>query len=569
MSGMGSAGTEVAGDGRVRDDYDLGRYTRPIATSSPPAQAWFDRGLVWRYAFNHEAAIAYFRAAAQHDSGCAMAHWGVAYAIGPYYNRPWEDFTAPELRETLEGARGAIEAARACASRATPVEVALIRAVQLRYPAGPLPGIDELRAAGDAYADAMRDVHARFPSDADVAALFAEALMNRTPWRLWDLEGGEPAEGADTLEVVDVLERELRREQEAGDDPHPGALHMYVHAMEMSPHPERALRAADALRDLAPDAGHLRHMASHIDILCGDYQAALVANERAIQADRKYLEREGPFNFYTHSRCHDYHFKIYAAMFLGQYRPALEAALEMTATMPEALLRQATPPMAHWLEGFVPMKAHVLVRFGRWQEILDEPMPRDPDLYLATTAIWRYAKGVAAAALGRVAEAEHEQRAFEDAVARVPETRMFFNYRYVDILAVAGEMLDGEIAYRAGDHERGFEHLRRAVALDDALPYDEPWGWMQPARHALGALLLEQGRADEAAEVYRADLGLDTRYRRVSRHPDNVWSLLGYAEALHHLGRDEEAAAVEPRLELALARADPEIRSSCFCRLGA
>jgi tetratricopeptide (TPR) repeat protein len=311
----------------------------------------------------------------------------------------------------------------------------------------------------------------------------------------------------------------------------------------------------------------MRHMPSHIDILCGDYYAALVANELAIEADRKYLEREGPFNFYTVSRCHDFHFKLYAAMFLGQYRPALEAANEMLATIPEALLRESTPPMADWLEGYVPMKAHVLVRFGKWQEIVDEPLPDDPNLYQATTAVWHYAKGIAHAALGQIAGAEAEQQRFEAAFARVPESRMNFNYRCVDILAIAWEMLRGEIAYRKGDHESAFMHLRAAVALDDGLPYDEPWGWMQPARHALGALLLEQGHVQEALQVYRADLGLDRSYRRVSRHPDNVWSLHGYVECLHRLGRHDEAEAMQPRLDLALARADVGIHASCFCRL--
>jgi tetratricopeptide (TPR) repeat protein len=543
----------------MHDYYDLGTYARPVTTSSSEAQVWFNRGFLWRYAFNHEESIQCFRRVAEHDPGCAMAYWGIAHASGPYYNKPWGDFSEEELNETVASTRRATEAALARAHNATPLETALIRTLERRYASDQLPGYDGLRAWDDAYAAAMRDVYAESSNDLDVSALFAEAMMNRTPWQLWDLESGEPAPGADTPEIVEVLEWALRLMDERADVPHPGVLHMYIHTMEMSPHPERALRAADALRELAPDAGHLDHMASHIDIQCGDYHAALSANDRAIEADRKYLEREGPFNFYTLSRCHDYHFKLYAAMFLGQYRPALEAANEMIATIPEALLRQATPPMADWLEGFVPMKAHVLVRFGRWQEIVDEPVPDDPDLYLATTAVLRYAKGLAHAALAQIVEAEAAQRRFEEAFARVPATRMFFNNRYVDILAIAAEMLHGEIEYRKGNHERAFAHLRAAVALDDGLPYDEPWGWMQPPRHALGALLLEQGHADEAADVYRADLGLDTTHSRVSRHPDNVWSLHGYVECLRRLGRHQEAAAAQPRLDLAMARADPEI----------
>jgi tetratricopeptide (TPR) repeat protein len=546
--------------------YDLGTYTRPVTTTSPEAQAWFDRGLVWRYAFNYEESVLCFRKVVEHDRGCAMGYWGIAYACGPYYNKSWDDFAAEELAETLASARQAIRAALALADGVTSVERALIRALARRYPSDRVSASDEPRAWEDAYAAAMREVYAEFPNDADVALLFAEAMMNRTPWRLWDLESGGPAHGADTLEVVSVLEHAMRLLDEHGKPPHPGILHLYIHALEMSPHPERALRAADALRDIAPDAGHFLHMPSHIDILCGDYHAALVANDRAIEADRKYLAREGPFNFYTLSRCHDYHFKIYAAMFLGQYRPALEAANELAAAIPEALLRRATPPIADWLEGFVPMKAHVLIRFGRWQELIDESLPEDPDLYAVTTATLHYAKGVAHAALAQIGEAEAEQHRFSEALARVPATRRFFNNRSVDILAIADEMLTGEIAYRKGNHQRAFAHLRTAVARYDGLPYDEPWGWMQPPRHALGALLLEQGHIDEAAEVYQADLGLNRTHSQVSRHPDNVWSLHGYVECLQRLGAHTEAEAAQARLDLAMARADPGIHGSCFCR---
>ena len=355
---------------------------------------------------------------------------------------------------------------------------------------------------------------------------------------------------------------------ERGNERHPGVVHMYIHAMEMSPHPERALRAADALRDLVTDAGHFLHMPSHIDIQCGDYHAALVANEKAIAADRKYLEREGPLNFYTLSRTHNYHFKLYAAMFLGQSGPALDAANELTATIPDELLRVTTPPMADWLEGFVGMKVHALVRFGRWDEIIAEPLPGDPELYRVTTAMLHYAKGLAHAARGRIDAAEAEQQLFAEAFTRVPETRKIFNNTCRDVLAIAAAMLRGEIEYRKGNHASAFERLRHAVALSDSLPYDEPWGWMQPVRHALGALLLEQGRVEEAAEVYRADLGLDSSLSRASQHPDNVWSLHGYVECLHRLGEHAGAASMQRRLDLAAARADVEIGASCFCRVG-
>jgi len=540
--------------------FDLGAYTRPVSTSSADAQAWFDRGLAWSYGFNHEEAVRCFQRAAEADPDCAMAHWGVAYALGPNYNKDWVAFEPDELTAMVSAARRAVERAHALLGGTSPVERALIEALGARFPAATPP--EQCSLWSDAYAEAMRGAYREFGDDPDVAALCAEALVGRTPWQLWDLQTGEPAEGADTREAIDVLERGMARSPK----PHLGLLHIYLHTMEMSPFPERALPAADQLRDLAPDAGHLQHMPTHIDVLCGRYGEVVRWNERAIEADRKYLEREGPLNFYTLYRCHDYHFKIYGALFLGRIEPALEAADEMAATLSDELLRIEVPPMADWAEGFVPMRLHVLVRFGRWQEIIDEPFPADRALYCTTTAMLHYAKGVAYASTGEVALAAEQQRLFHEAVARVPDTRYLFNNTCQDILAVAAEMLDGEVAYRSGDLEKAFAHLRRSVVLDDGLPYDEPWGWMQPTRHALGALLLEQGRVEEAEAVYRADLGLDATLSRPCRHPDNVWSLHGYHECLSRLGRADEAVAAKQRLDAALAQATVRISSSCFCR---
>ena len=410
----------------MNDYYDMGAYSRPVTTSSRVAQLWFNRGLVWCYGFNPEEGVRCFRKAIEHDDRCAMAYWGLAYAYGPRYNKPWESFEEKELSEGISHARRSIEAALARLDSATPVEQALIRALERRYQSDRRVSNDELRTWADAYARSMREVYSAFPDDLDVCALFAEAMMIRTPAQLWDLEMGEAAQGADTLETVAVLERALQSD-ESGRAAHPGVLHMYIHAVEKSPHPERALRACDALRDLAPDVGHLRHMPSHIDVLCGSYCAALVANDRAIEADRKYLEREGPINFYTLSRVHDLHFKVYAAMFLGQYRPALEAANELIATTPEALLRVTSPAMADWLEAFVAMKLHVLVRFGKWQEILEEPLPQDPVPYTVTTATLHYAKGVAHSARAEIGAAEAEQQCFFEALAGVQVTRRIFS----------------------------------------------------------------------------------------------------------------------------------------------
>ena len=546
-------------------EFDLGSYSRPITTSSPEAQLWFDRGLLWTYGFNHEEAVFCFKQAAEADPKCAMAYWGIAYAMGPNYNKPWEAFDEAETAKTLSEAYDATMSAAALAGRGTQSERDLIEALHQRYQSAQLS--HDLPAWIDDFAAAMRAVYLKHREDADISALFAEALMNRTPWALWDLASGEAAAGADTEEVRQALERGMERRANMGAPPHPGMLHMYIHLMEMSPFPEQALLTCEQLRGLVPDAGHLQHMATHIDVLCGDYLSVVNWNQAAIRADLRYLDARGPFNFYTLYRCHDYHFKAYGAMFLGQYQSAIEAAEELIGALPENLLSVQSPPMADWLEGLVPVKQHVLVRFGKWQEILAQELPANPDLYCVTSATMRYARAIAFATLGHPKSAEAEAEGFERDFDRVPESRYLFNNSCRDILAVAREMLLGELDYRRGDIESGFVHLRQAVALDDNLPYDEPWGWMQPARHALGALLLEQGRVAEALAEYRADLGFDPVLKRSSQHPDNVWSLSGYHECLERTGQHELAAVAKQRLDLARARADVPVQASCFCRL--
>jgi len=545
----------------MTDYYDLGTYQRTVSTNSSEAQLWFNRGLMWTYGYHHEEAVQCFERALESDPDLAMAHWGVAYAIGPNYNRLWDDFDDEEKREYLGRAIEALEAAIRNASEATPVERALIEALTHRYHDDSL--VEDFGPWNDAYSDAMREVYATYADDMDVRALFAEAMMNRTPWQLWDLPTGDPAEGADTLEAVEVLESAFSDLAGQGANTHPGLLHMYIHLMEMSPHPEKALKAGDALVDLAPDAGHLQHMATHIDVLCGHYQSVVARNDRAIIADRKYLARSGPENFYTVYRCHNYHFKIYGAMFLGQLRPAMEAADELAETLIDDVVR----PLADWLEAFIPMKQHVLIRFGKWDDIKAQELPEDHELYSVTTALILYAKTVAYAATGDIPNALLSREAFRVAKAAVPESRMLFNNTCIDILNIAEEMLEGELSYRQGDFDIAFAHLQRSVELDDTLPYDEPWAWMQPARHALGALLLEQGRTEEAEAVYRADLGLDHTLNRASQHPDNVWALHGLHECLMARGESVEASLIKQRLDLANARADVPIRASCFCRL--
>ncbi len=253
-------------------------------------------------------------------------------------------------------------------------------------------------------------------------------------------------------------------------------------------------------------------------------------------------------------------------MFLGQYTPAIQAAQELIDTTPEEVLRIPSPPMADFLEGYLSMKQHVLVRFGKWREIIAQELPKDTALYCTTTAMMLYAKGVAHSVLGEIAEAEKMRAAFRAARARVPDTRRVHNNTIVDLLAIAEEMLTGELEYRRGNFDLAFSHLRRAIELDDNLPYDEPWGWMQPPRHALGALLLEQGQLAEAEAIYRSDLGYDGKLSRACQHPENVWSLHGLHECLMRRGEKVEAPLVKARLDMALARCEVPIRASCLCR---
>lgn len=541
--------------------YDLGQHTCPVTTTSPEAQIWFDRGLVWTYGFNHEEAVRCFEKALAADPDCAMAYWGKAYAAGPNYNMPWELFDPASRAEALATAHAATQQALARTGACSDVEKALITALPARYPQGELS--DEMHLWDHAFADAMRAAFAACPDHLDLRTVYAESLLNLTPWKMWDLATGTPAEGAATLEAQQVLEAAMDTDPDAMV--HPGILHLYVHLMEMSPFPEKALKAGDVLRTLVPDSGHLVHMATHIDVLCGHYQNVVHWNQQAVSADLAYYHREGAFNIYTGYRQHNYHFVIYGALFLGQIEPALAANRGLWETTPEKMLRIESPPMADYFESFMAMEPHILIRFGKWDEAIALRPPDDAELYRTLTASVHYARAVALAATGQVDAAEAEEQLFSAARDRVPDTRLLHNNTVRDLLDIATEMLRGEIEYRKGNYDSAFAHLRRSVALDDALPYDEPWGWMQPTRHALGALLFEQGHHDEAEAVYRADLGLGGTLPRAAVHPDNVWSLKGLHDCLAAREERVEIRQIRQRLDLALARADTAVAASCFC----
>ena len=548
--------------------FDLGAYSRTVSTDSADAQAWFDRGLNWIFGYHHEEAIVCFEHALAADANLAMAHWGIAYCIGPNYNKPWELFDSVDLDKALQQATGSLKQAQAILSSSTTNSVgtdesALINALMSRYPS--TEPAEDLYAWSRAYADRMREVYLDHQDDPDVTTLYAEALMNLTPWQMWDPRTGKPGADAATSECREVLERGIAYRHSNALPPHPGLLHLYIHLMEMSPIPEVALNAADALRELVPDAGHLKHMATHIDVLCGNYKDVVVSNSSGIAADLKYYHEHGAMNFYSLYRVHNYHFKLYGAMFLGQYQPAIEAVQGIRDTIPDALVRMESPPMADWLEGYLSMETHALVRFGRWQQLIDYPLPEDQQLYSMTTAITWYGKAIAHAALKQPDAAENALQAFDAAAGTVSEDKHLHVVSCQDILAIARDMALGEMHYHSGSYDTAFDHLRSAIAKEDALPYDEPWGWMMPGRHALGALLLEQGRIEEATDVFEADLGLDDTVIRSNQHPDNVWALLGLHECYQRSNQSEHARHLKPRLDFALSRADPEIAAACFC----
>ncbi len=550
------------------DHFDLGSHTMPVTTNSEHTRFWFNYGLNWCYGFNQEEGVSCFLKALEFDPECAMAHWGVAYAAGPFYNYAWCDFSDEEASRCTKFCYQHIQLAKQYAVNTTPVEAALIHALAARIQKPRQVPQAEFDQWDDDYSNAMRAVYRLHPENHDVAALFAEAMMTRTPWKLWDVYQGLPPPATDTYEILDVLETSIKKLAEQGSAHHPAILHLHIHALEMSDHPERAMQSADNLQDLCPDAGHLNHMSGHIYVLCGEYKKAKAASIKAIKADDMYLDYAGPYNFYTTARCHDLHLMMYTCMLCGQFTPAIDAAEKICATLTQDVLSvEGRPQLACTMEGYYSMKMHVLVRFGQWQHIVDTDYPTDPELYCVSTAMHHYAKGIALAALKKPELAKAEQQQFYQSLKRIPESRKFFNNPALATLGVGEKMLAGEIAYHQGNFEKAFTDLRESVTRDDTLEYSEPWAWMHPPRHALAALLLEQHHYDEAEEVYRTDLGLNDKLQRCAQHPDNVWSLHGLVECLSARGETVEKPALEKKLKLAMANTDINITSSCMCRM--
>jgi tetratricopeptide (TPR) repeat protein len=495
-----------------------GNWHHPVSTSNAQAQAFFDQGLRLIYAFNHEEAARSFQRAAELDPKLAMAHWGIAEAVGPNYNDPASE-------ERFVQAHAAIEKALLLGADASESDKAYITALAKRFPADPK---SDLRAAAEEYRDAMREVMKRFPDDPDAAVLFAEAGMNLHPWGLWH-QDGTPEEG--TEEIVATLESVIRR-----DPDHLGAVHYYIHSVEASNSPERALAGANRLAALAPAAGHIVHMPAHIYIRTGDYEAALKTNQKAALADQAYLKASGaegiyPMMYYSHNL----HFIAMAAAMNGNYAESRRGAQMLAANVGPHVKEMPA------LGGFMTVPLAVEVRFHKWNEILKMPEP-DPAMQTANV-FWHFARGLALAGTGDLDGAEAEHKIVADAEEKTPADAIFqmpINNKTKDILKIAENVLGARISLEKNDMDGTVNQLRAAVAVQDLLKYDEPQDWFYPVRESLGAVLLKIGDYAGAEEVFRADL---------ERNPRNPRSLFGLEEALKAQERNYDAGFVHKQFE--------------------
>jgi len=492
----------------------LGDWHHPVSTTNKQAQEFFDQGLRLIYAFNHDEAARSFHKAAELDSSLAIAYWGVAEAVGPNYNDPASE-------DRFKEAHAAIQKAVDLSANASGSEKAYIAAMAKRFPADPKA---DLRKAAEEYHDAMREVVKNYPDDLDAATLFAEAGMDLHPWGLWH-QDGTPLAG--TEEIVATLESVIRREPN-----HLGAVHYYIHAVEASNSPERALAGANRLAELAPEAGHIVHMPAHVYIRTGDYAAAVKTNQEAAEVDRAYIKSSGADGIYSMMYySHNLHFIAMCSAMTGNYEESRKAAAMLAEHVGPAV--KMMPP----LEGFMSIPMAVDVRFHKWDEIL---AMKTPDAGMqATTGFWHFARGMALAGKGKTAEAETEYKIVADAERATSPDAVFQMPIYnktKDILKIAENVLGAEVALARKDNARAASMLREAVAVQDTLKYGEPPDWFFPVRESLGGVLLMSGDAKGAEQVFRDDL---------AKNPRNPRSLFGLQRALRDEGRETDAWFVE------------------------
>lgn len=510
----------------------MGTYRFPT-TVNDEARPYVDQGMVLAWGFNHAESERSFREAARLDPKCAICSWGAALVMGPNINAAMDPENAPRAWKALSEARSR-------ASHATGRERDLIEALTARYAEGPPP---EDRSPLDlAYANAMGKLAARYPNDADVQTLYAEALMDLHPWNFWNRDGSAQPW---TAEIVEVLDRAL-----ALDENHPGANHLRIHVLEASAQPDKATLNADRLATLVPGAGHLVHMPAHIYIRTGRYADAIEANRAAIRADEAYITQCHAQGVYPLAYVpHNHHFLLAATIFEGRNRESYEAAAHVAHT-DEKMMRE---PGYGTLQHFRMMPLYTKVRFNDWEAILREPAPAKDLLY--PTGVWHYARGMALAASGKPAEAEAEMEKLREIAAdpALDSVTIWDLNGTKNLLAIADKVLTGRIASARGRHSEAVSLLTEAVALEDALTYDEPPPWLQPVRPILGAAQLAAGDPAAAEGAYRRDLQM---------YPKNGWSLFGLTESLRRQGKGEEAAAAEKEWRSAWARADVALRSS-------
>jgi len=506
-----------------------------VTTKIPAAQRWFDQGLALTYGFNHDAAERSYLKAAELDPDCAMCWWGAALVLGPHVNSTMDPANNAKAWDRVQRAQRA-------AAKATPRERAFITALAARYAAN--PPVDR-RSLDEAYATAMGKLAAAYPDDLDAVTMHAESLMNLQPWDFWDASGQPKGHAA---EIVSQLEAVIARAPD-----HAGALHLYIHAVEASPAPERGVAAADRLRELLPGSGHLVHMPAHIYARVGRYHDAVIANQKAIAADDSYLAicRPGPGVYPLGYVPHNPHFLWYAATMEGNSAIALSAAAATAARTSDPQLMR-TP-------GFEAMQNYSLtplfsdVRFGRWQQVIDTPRPPADLPYMV--AMWHYAQGMAAVKQRRLDDAkEHLASVSRGALdPSVIAMKAWDRYSLADGVRVAEKLLAAGLALATNDNDRAIATLEEAVAIEDSMLYDEPPAWHWPVRQSLGAALLAAGRAEEAETAYREEL---------RRNPENGWSLHGLERALRAQGRKNEAQAVAERFVRAWEHADIELSDS-------
>lgn len=513
----------------------LGNYSLPVTSANAEVQRWFDQAMVLTYGFNHQAAERSFLKAVELEPQCAMCWWGAALVLGPHVNAGMDPANNAAAWQRLQ-------AARSMAHLAKPWEQAFITALSARYAEQPAA---DRKPLDQAYADAMAKLMLALPAQLDAATLYAEAMMNLQPWDYWD-DNGQPL--GNTAKIVQVLEGVIAR-----DTGHAGALHLYIHAVEASNEPERGVEAADRLRSLIPGSGHLVHMPAHIYARVGRWQDAVVANQRAIEADNSYLAacRPAPGVYPLGYVPHNHHFLWFAATMAGNSKVAIAAAdSTYDRTSDPQLMRL---PGMEAMQNFAMTPLFARVRFGQWQAIRQMAEPEAEFPYMV--ALWHYGQGMAALRLGQpeTALSHHSSLAGLLNSPQIAAMKVWDRYALSHSVQLAERMLMAELAWQQGDQEKAFSVLAQALAIEDELPYDEPPAWHAPVRHTLGAMLLAANRAAEAEQMYRDEL---------KRNPENGWSLFGLMQALQAQNKTGEASATDARFRQAWAHADVTLASS-------